>query len=145
MLRRVMFLSLIPPNSPIINTSPQPTTEINMNKFKKAVSIFHATPEKQKQLEDLHGIKLEDAPFKPTSKEIVKAYLDKGDKGVCCWVSESNEQPGFFSSWVFIKQVVDSEYPFVDSDGWNWKHATPFDHTTLQPITELPKGDAKAV
>ena len=111
----------------------------------KAVPIFHATPETQRLLEHLHGIKLEDASVKPTSKEIVKAYLDRGDKSVCCWASNINEQPGSINKWVFIEQVIDGNYPFVDKDGFHWRHATPFDHTTLQPITELPKGDAKAV
>ena len=107
----------------------------------KAVSICHTTPEKQKQLEELHGIKLEDASVKPTSKEIVKAYLDRGDKNVCCWVSDFVETPTSVNEWVYISDYMDDSHPFTTPSGCGWKFATPFDHTTLQPITELPKGE----
>ena len=105
----------------------------------KAVSIFYATPEKQKQLEALHGIKLEDAPAKPTSLEIIQAMLDIKKLPVPCWASNIDEQPSSINKWVFIDKVVDSNYPFVGGDGCHWKFAIPFDPTTLQPITELPE------
>ena len=59
----------------------------------KAATIFHATPENQRLLEQLHGIKLEDAPVKPTSHEIIKAMLERGDKSVDCWVSDTVKEP----------------------------------------------------
>lgn len=40
--------------------------------YHKAAIIFHATPENQKKLEHLHGIKLEDAPTKPTGEAITE-------------------------------------------------------------------------
>ena len=109
----------------------------------KAPLIFHATPENKAKLDALYGVEFEEPPSKPTSKEIVKAYLDRGDKSVCCWASTINEQPKSINKWVFIEQVIDGDYPFVDKGGRYWKHATPFDHTTLEPITELPKGELR--
>ena len=107
----------------------------------KTPQIFHATPEMKAKLDDLYGVEFEKPPVKPTSKEIVKAYLDRGDKVVPCWVSNINGQPTSVNKWVFIEQVLDGDYPFFDKDDRYWIHATPFDHTTLQPITELPEGD----
>ena len=115
------------------------TLEGFLSKTHKAPQIFHATPENKAKLEALYGVEFEAPPVKPTSKEIVKAYLNRGDKSVCCWASNINEQPKSINKWVFIEQVIDGDYPFVDKDGCHWKHATPLDHTTLQPITELPK------
>ena len=104
----------------------------------KLPALLHATPENHALLEQLYGDEFEAPPAVPTSKEIVKAYLDRGDKRVCCWVSNMNGRPTSVNKWVFIDQVTDGDYPFVDKDGRPWAHATPFDRTTLQPITELP-------
>ena len=103
-------------------------------------SIFHATPEMKAKLEDFYGIEFEAPPVKPTSKEIVKAYLDRGDKSVSCWVSNSSEHPSHDNFWAFVNDYSDGmEFPYEDTEGEQWKFATPFDHTTFQPITELPE------
>ena len=110
-------------------------------KYHDLPRLLHATPEAQKQLERLYGVEFEAPPPKPTSREIVQAFLDKGELSVPCWVSDSNEQPNADCIWVYIKQIIDERHPFVfvDERGNKWRYATPFDHTTLQAITELPE------
>lgn len=99
-------------------------------------SVVPATPEKHALLEALFEVKFEKPPAKPTSREIIQAMLARGDKSVCCWVSESDEYPTSSYHWVFICSVSDDV--FIDDCDAIWKYATPFDHKTEQPITELP-------
>ena len=76
----------------------------------------------------------------PTSREIIQAMLERGDKSVSCWVSNSSEHPDHYNFWVFINDYSEGlEFPYEDTEGEQWKFATPFDHTTFQPITELPE------
>ena len=105
----------------------------------KAATLFHATPENQKKLEQLHGIKLEDTSPKPTSKEIIKMRLEKGENHLPCWVSDVNLQPNADCIWVFITSYDDEELlPYIDDMGHSWLFATPFNPLTREPITELP-------
>lgn len=112
------------------------TADGKFNGGNKVPLIFHATEENRTKLEELHGIKLEPAPIPPTSREIIYAMLARGDKSVPCWVSHSHEKPVYINRWAFICSV--SETFFTDADGVDWEYATPFDHKTEQPITELP-------
>ena len=104
-------------------------------------SLYHATPENKAKLEAFYGIPFESAPYKPTPKEIIQARLDSGELSVPCWVSSVDKQPATRNTWMFIRQIVDEDQPFVDEQGSKWKYATPFNHATLQPITELPVGE----
>ena len=107
----------------------------------KAATIFHATPEVHEQLERLYGVEFEKPSVKPTSLEIIQAMLNKGEKSVPCWVSDSNEQPNASCPWAYIKMIIkqNDQILFVDEQGVKWKYATPFDPKTDQPITELPE------
>lgn len=102
-------------------------------------SIFHATPEMWAKLEALFEAEFEKPHVKPTSREIIAAMLDIEKLPVPCWVSNVSEQPSSVNNWIFIDEVVDDNYPFIDKNERHWKYATPFDRTTLQPITELPE------
>ena len=112
-------------------------------------SIFHATPEMKAKLEDFYGVEFEAPPTKPTSKEIVKAMLNKSTEPVPCWVSNNSDrtQPTRKDTWVFIEKdcIEDcddgrfSDFPYRDSTGKHWKYATPFDPHTVEAITELPE------
>lgn len=109
-------------------------------------SIFHATEENHRKLSELYGIEFEKPSAKPTSKDIIKAKLNKSTEPVPCWVSNipNCTQPTRKDVWAFIKEVdtdPSSEIPFLAATGNWWIHATPFDPTTLQPITELSKGE----
>lgn len=98
--------------------------------------IFHATPENHELLEKLYGVEFEKPPRQATGNEIVQALLDKGNKYVPCWVSDSDEHPTRENVWVFVQFANDELY--LDDDGVRWKYATPFDPRTGEPITELP-------
>lgn len=100
--------------------------------------IFHATPENHELLEKLYGVEFEKPPVKPTSKEIIQAMLARGDKYVCCWVSDFDESPTIENYWAYISAYRDSPYHFAIPDGSRFKYATPFDPRTGEPITELP-------
>ena len=110
-------------------------------KSNKTTSIYLATPENKAKLEASYGIKLDPAlVIKLTSKDIVKTKLDKGIKNVCCWVSDTEEEPSAdeFSRMIHCVEDGDVTY-FIDTDGHAWFYATPFDPDTDQPITELPE------
>ena len=102
-------------------------------------SIFHATPENHKALEILYGDEFEKPSVKLTSREIIQAMLARGDKSVCCWVNDISEDPTSSYSWAFIISAFDDV--FIDECGTAWEFATPFNHQTRQPITELPVGE----
>lgn len=101
--------------------------------------LLHATPENHELLEKLYGVEFEKPPVKPTSKEIIQAMLERGDKCVPCWVSDCKENPGADSVLECIVGYSDDFYPFKLSKGGSWKYATPFDPRTGKPITELPE------
>ena len=100
-------------------------------------SLFHATPENKAKLEALYGVEFETPPVKPTSREIIKAMLARGDKSVCCWVSDSREDPTSSYSWTFIISAFNNV--LIDEGGRIWKYATPFNPRTGETITELPE------
>lgn len=107
-------------------------------------ALHHATPENHTRLEKLYGVEFEaspDGPTKPTSREIVRALLDKGNKYVPCWVSDRDKNPTHENIWVCICFVKDIKHDgcFLDVSGDTWKYATPFSLETGQPITELPQ------
>ena len=98
--------------------------------------LFHATPENHKALEILYGDEFEKPSVKLTSREIIKAMLARGDKNVCCWVSQSDEYPTRSSHLAFIGSV-DNDV-FIDECDAIWRYATPFNLHTGTEITELP-------
>ena len=100
-------------------------------------SLFHATPENHKALEKLYGVEFEKPSVKPTSREIIKAMLARGDKSVCCWVSDRSENPTRMHSWAFITSVFNDV--FIAEFGTTWRFATPFNPRTGETITELPE------
>ena len=105
----------------------------------KTPQIFHATPEMKAKLDDLYGVEFEEPQAKPASKEIIKAMLDRGDKYVCCWVSNYRESPAEDNEWAYISDYCEEHsYRFITSYGDKWEYATPFDPHTGEAITELP-------
>lgn len=102
--------------------------------------IFHATPENHALLERLYGVEFEKPPVKPTSKEIVKAMLARGDKYVCCWVSDNTQEPDHRCVCYLISDYDGdaASFPYLTNIGDRWKYATPFDPRTGEEITELP-------
>lgn len=114
------------------------TSEGLAHRRNKLPQILHATKENQAKLEVFHGIKFEKPPVVPTSREIVKAMLARGDKYVCCWVSDGVETPTAENEWAYISDYMDDSFPFTVSSGSGWKYATPFNPRTGEPITELP-------
>ena len=122
------------------------TLEGFLSKTHKAPLLFHATPEMKAKLEALYGVEFETPPSKPTSREIIKAKLNKSTEPVPCWVSNVPDftQPNRTDVWAFIKEVDDgqfSKFPYLDATGNYWMHATPFDPRAVEAITELPKGE----
>lgn len=102
-------------------------------------SIFHATPENQEKLEALYGRKFEAPPVKPTSRDIIQALLNSGQKYVPCYVSSGIRAPNGGSYLDFIV-CVHNDGRFYNKLGEGWKYATPFDPSTGEPITEMPEG-----
>lgn len=96
--------------------------------------LFHATPENKEKLEALYGVEFEPLP---TSRDIIKAMFKRGDKYVCCWVSDSAKCPSESNPFSLIKGIIEGGY--IPMGGVVWKYATPFDPRTGQPITELPQ------
>lgn len=111
------------------------TFDGNLVKDNRLPSIFHATPKNHALLEQLYGGEFEKPPVKPSSKEIIRAMLDRGDLCVPCWASDSDENPDYTNACVLINLVSDGG--FIDSYGIERKYATPFNPITGQPITEL--------
>lgn len=100
--------------------------------------VFHATPTNHELLEKLYGVEFEKPPVKPTSREIIHAMLDRGDKAVPCWVSDYEANPGPGERWILIRMT--DRGTFVDKDDlYAWQYATPFDPRTGEAITEMPE------
>lgn len=70
--------------------------------------------------------------------KIIRAFWDKGDLSVPCWASNDTKFPTAGDSWVFISGIGVRDFPFKDAEGMCWRYVTPLNHTTFQPITELP-------
>lgn len=104
-------------------------------------SIFHATPENKAKLEDLHGVEFEKPPIKPSSLDIIKVMLNRGDELVPCWVSDQIKEPNEHCHLEFIKTVKDDK--FYNPLGGRWLYATPFNPSTGEAITELPNVESK--
>lgn len=100
--------------------------------------VFHATEKNHAKMEAFYEVEFEKPPVKPTSKDIIQAMLERGDKCVPCWLSDYKENPTTDDQWDYAYYVEDGE-KIIDVDGHAWRYATPFDHTTGQPITELPE------
>lgn len=98
--------------------------------------IFHATEENHALLEKLYGKEFQKPPTKPTSREIIKAMLERGDKCVPCYVSDVFDNPFHIHEWAFIHTVAYSR--FLANNKESYKYATPFDPKTGEPITEMP-------
>lgn len=99
--------------------------------------IFHATEENHKLLEQLYGMKFEEPPVKPTSKDIIKALLDRGDKYVPCWVSDYNQEPNEQNRVELIYKYDEySKYPYSCEDN-SWVYATPFDIRTGKALVDI--------
>lgn len=109
----------------------------------KLPMIFPATEENHALLEKLYGVKFEKPPTPPSSREIIRAMLERGDKNVLCWVGNTRKEVESGYLWKFITEYNEnSDYPYV-SEGrgsvGSWVFAIPIDHRTEQPITELPE------
>ena len=100
-------------------------------------SIFHATPENHKALEQLYGVEFEKPPVKPTSREIIKATLARGDKYVLCRATNCESYDCYF---VLIERVFE-DGGYSDSEGAIWDSAEPINPHTGEEITELPVGE----
>ena len=98
-------------------------------------SIFHATPENHKALEQLYGVEFEKPPVKPTSREIIKATLARGDKYVLCRATNCESYDCYF---VLIERVFE-DGGYSDSEGATWDSAEPINPRTGEEITELPE------
>lgn len=98
--------------------------------------VFHVTPENHAKLEAFYEGNFEKPPTKPTSREIIQAILDRGDRYATRWASGTHQNPDYSNAWVYI-HLVSNDY-YIDSRGTSWEYATPFDHTTGIEITELP-------
>ena len=98
-------------------------------------SIFHATPENHKALEQLYGVEFEKPPVKPTSREIIKATLARGDKYVLCRATNCESYDCYF---VLIERVFE-DGGYSDSEGAIWDSAEPINPHTGEEITELPE------
>lgn len=99
--------------------------------------LFHATPENKEKLEALYGVAFQKPPTKPTSRDIIQALLNSGQKYVPCYVSSGIVAPNGGSYLDFIV-CVHNDGRFYNQLGGGWKYATPFDPKTGQPITEMP-------
>lgn len=114
------------------------TFDGNLVKDNRLPSIFHATPKNHALLEQLYGGEFEKPPVKPSSKEIIRAMLDRGDKYVCCWLSDNDETPDKSNVYELIEEVTSTGFrPYRER--YSWEYATPFDIRTGQPITEIPE------
>ena len=102
--------------------------------------IVHATPENHELLEQLYGVEFEKPPVKPTSREIIQAMLDRGDKYICCWVSDDKQEPDHPCVYRLISAYEEdiASFPYRTNGGDHWKYATPFNPRTGEVITELP-------
>lgn len=105
----------------------------------KLPMIFPATEENHALLEKLYGVKFEAPPVKPTSRDIIQALLNSGQKYVPCYVSSDIMAPNGGSYLDFIVWVH-NDGRFYNKHGEGWKYATPFDPKTGEPITEMPGG-----
>ena len=97
-------------------------------------SLIHATPENHKLLEQLYGVEFENPPVKPTSREIIQAMLELGDKLVPCMAADYDSDDW---SFVLIESVWD-DGGYTDGAGTLWDCAKPIDPRTGTEITELP-------
>ena len=78
--------------------------------------------------------------MKPTSHEIIAAMLERGDKSVHCWVSDTVEEPSSNNTAREIHYIEDGGVTYyVDTDGNAWFFATPFNPHTNKAITKLPE------
>lgn len=100
-------------------------------------SIFLATDDNRHQLQDLTGSWFE-IPLKvPTNADIIKEMLERGDKYVMCYVSDTCEVPDHCCKPRVIDGYdPDSPFPFTVKDEPGWKYATPIDNRG-NPITKL--------
>lgn len=70
----------------------------------------------------------------PTSHEIIKAMLDRGDELVPCMASD------YDGDWYFVLIKRVNEWSgYIDGLGTCWDCAKPIDPRTLTEITELPE------
>ncbi len=100
--------------------------------------IFHATEDNHALLEELYGKEFQKPPTKPTSRDIIQALLNSGQKYVPCYVSSGIVAPNGGSYLDFIV-CVHNDGRFYNKIGGGWKYATPFDPKTGEPITEMPE------
>jgi len=108
--------------------------------------IFHATEENHLALEQLYGVRFEKprpSSTPPSSREIIKAMLARGDKNVLCWVGDTPKDATSGHLWRFITDYNEnSDYPYVSERGGSvgsWVFAIPIDPRTERPITEIPE------
>lgn len=99
--------------------------------------LHETLAEVDKLVERKDNMELSDQPTKPSSKDIIRALLNSGQRYVPCYVSSDIEAPNDGSYLDFII-CVKGDGRFYNQFGRGWKYATPFDLKTGQPITEMP-------
>ncbi len=97
-------------------------------------SIFHATPENRKKLEDLYGLEFEEPKRKLKGSELCKRLL-KTQRYVLCFVSDCNDNTALKDRKVeAISRVSSGSEYFMDLTNIAWVYAVPINPETLQPL-----------
>lgn len=91
-------------------------------------SLFHATEENHKKLQDFYGERFEEPRVEPPNANIVKEMLANGTKFIVCYVSDMVENPDHNCRKAIIEGYDESSlFPFMGEDEAGWKYATPID------------------
>ena len=86
-------------------------------------SIFHAKPEKQKQLEALYKCDFESPKLK--GSDLTKRLLSEG-KHVLCYVSDLSDYSAIAKKkFALLVHTLCGDFSFEDTDGVAWKYAVP--------------------
>lgn len=116
------------PESQIVADGFKFTLSGKVNTWDANPSIFLATEENRKKLQDLYGVEFAEPRKEPPNAEIIKAMLERGDKFIMCYVSDNYEEPdGICQKAIIDGYDPDALYPFLVADEAGWKYATPID------------------
>lgn len=100
-------------------------------------SLFHATEENRKKLQDFYGERFEEPRIEPPNAKIVKGMIANGFKFIICYVSDTVENPDHNCRKAIVSGYDESSlFPFMVEDEAGWKYATPIDNHGNR-ITEL--------
>lgn len=91
-------------------------------------SIFHATEENRKKLQDFYGERFDEPQVEPPNAKIVKGMIANGFKFIICYVSDTVETPDHNCRKAIVEGYdEDSLFPFMVDGEAGWKYATPID------------------